>query len=111
MKVSKKDLRELYRQMGLIECQTEVQEKNGTLVFFDDVANCKFIFRRYSNPRVEYLSTKTNSVQSYEILKNVEYHRISYKMIYTISVIQSRKIKGVKDRTKIALDIFQKLIK
>lgn len=111
MKVSKKDLRELYRQMGLIECQTEVQEKNGTLVFFDDVVNCKFIFRRYSNPRVEYFSTKTNSVQSYDILKDVDIQRISYKMIYAIPSIQKRQIKGVKDRTKLALDIFQKLIK
>ncbi len=111
MKASKKDLRVLYSRMGLIECQTKNQEKNDTLVFFDDVANCKFIFRPHSNPRVEYFSTKTNSIQSYEFLKDIAYHKISYKMLMAIPLIQKRKIKGVKDRTKIALDIFQKLIK
>lgn len=105
-----KTIEKIYTQMGLQKCQTPLQEQYGTLVFFDPVANCKFVFRLRSSPRVEYFSGKTESIQSYVMFES-ESNSIKEKMLLAIPYIQKRQIKGLKERTRVALDIFQHLIK
>lgn len=91
-------------KMGLVDVTTKNQEKNGTRVFFDDVANCNYIFRQFSAPRVEYFSTVTNTIQSYRMFEPTG-SSINDDMKEAIPFIVNRKIRGVKERANTVIRI------
>jgi hypothetical protein len=91
-----------FSKIGLVDVTTKRQKNNGTLVFFDDVANCNYIFRQRSSPRVEYRSTKTNTIQTYKMFDSDGYD-IKDDMNKAIPYILNRKIRGVKEKTTVVL--------
>lgn len=98
----------IFEKMNMVDISTEAQINNGTFSFFDKEANCNFVFRQSSSPRVEYFSTKTNTVQSYKLFGG---ERILHKDMKTaIPYIVNRKVKGTKERARIAMEIAMKLM-
>jgi len=101
-------IEKIYKQMGLVEVTTKEQSGNGTRSFFDNDANCNFIFRQFSAPRVEYFSPKTNTVQSYKMFEP-NGANIKEDMQEAIPYIVNRKVKGVRERAKIAMNLATRL--
>jgi hypothetical protein len=99
----------LYKKMGLVEVTNSKQRKNGTRVFFDSIANCNFIFRQFSSPRVEYFSNTTRSIQSYRMFEPTGM-TITEDMNEAIPYIVNRKVKGVQERAQSAFRIASSLI-
>lgn len=112
MKNSKKQptaIETTYKKIGLVEVTTPIQRSNGTRAFFDRTANCNFIFRQFSSPRIEYFSEVTNSVQSYKMF-DPSGKNINEDMKEAIPYIVNRKMRGMKERTESALKIVSRLI-
>jgi hypothetical protein len=109
-KVSKKQMISIYEKMGLINISSERESLNGTLKFYDEISQCNFIFRKWSNPRVEYVSEKTNTIQSYDLFRDEDITSISEKMVTAIPYISNRKVKAAYRRSLYALDITKNLI-
>jgi hypothetical protein len=101
-------IEKIYKKMGLVEVSTKEQVSNGTRSFFDTDANCNFVFRQFSAPRVEYFSPKTNSVQSYKMFEP-NGANVREDMQEAIPYIVNRKIKGVRERAKIAMNLATRL--
>jgi hypothetical protein len=101
-------IEQLYKKLGLVEVTTPRQKRNGTVVFFDDQSNRNYIFREYSDPRVEYVSSKTRTLQSYRLFELGE--SLKDDMRTAIPFIVRRKVSTTKERAKIALDIAARII-
>jgi len=105
---------ELFKKMGLVETSTNVQIDHGTYKFHDKIGNCNYIFRIFSNPRVEYYSDKTRSIQSYALFKSknnwASDNKVANDMRDAIPYIVNRKVKGISRRAQLAMDIAQKII-
>ena len=99
---------DVFEKMNMVDISTDAQMGNGTYAFFDKEANCNFVFRQSSSPRVEYFSTKTNTVQSYKLFNGEGY--LHKDMKTTIPYIVNRKVKGTKERARIAMEIAMKLM-
>jgi hypothetical protein len=99
----------IYKKMGLVEVTNSNHRKNGTRVFFDSVANCNFIFRQFSSPRVEYFSETTRSIQSYRMFEPTGMTIVD-DMKEAIPYIVNRKVKGVQERAHSAIRIASSLI-
>lgn len=110
MKVTKRNAIAIYEKMGLVNITTEREANNGTLKFYDEISQSNFIFRKYSNPRIEYVSEKTNTIQSYDLFRDEDITSISEKMVKAIPYITNRKVKAAFRRSLYALDITKKLI-
>ena len=91
-KINKKQMIAIYEKMGLINITTERESENGTLKFYDEISQCNFIFRKWSNPRVEYISEKTNTNQSYDLFRDETVTSMSEKMVTAIPYIANRKV-------------------
>lgn len=114
-KVSKKQMIKLYEKMGLIDVTTDRQEENGTLSFYDEVSQSNYVFRKFSPPRIEYISEKTNTLQSYALTKNYEGsvfepQDIADDMLNCLPKIVNRKVKSAYKRSLIAMDISKNIV-
>lgn len=98
----------IFEKMNMVDISTDAQMGNGTYAFFDKEANCNFVFRQNSSPRVEYFSTKTNTVQSYKLFNGEG--SLHKDMKTSIPYIVNRKVKGIKERARISMDIAMKLM-
>jgi hypothetical protein len=110
-KVSKREMISLYEKMGLVEVTSMTEENNGTVKFFDETSQSNYIFRKYSAPRVEYISDKTNTIQSYAL---IETHNCSETlaedMLKVLPKIVNRKVKSAYKRSLIAINISKNLV-
>jgi hypothetical protein len=98
-----------FKKIGLRDVSTKTQEKNGTRVYFDDDANCNYIFRQFSAPRIEYFSNISNSIQSYKMFEPTG-SSIKDDMKEAIPYIINRKLRGVRERAQAAIRIAAAII-
>ena len=98
-----------FKKIGLREVSTNTQKKNGTRVYFDIDANCNYIFRQFSAPRIEYFSEITDSVQSYKMFEPTG-SSIKDDMKEAIPYIVNRKVRGIRERAQSAFRIASAII-
>jgi len=109
--ISKFQVKKIYSKMGLIEITTKRERSNGTIKFYDETSQSNYIFRESSAPRVEYMSEKTGSLQSYALIRDQFTANMAADMMLVIPTITNRKVKAAFERSIIAMDISKNLVK
>jgi transposase len=109
--ITKFEAKKIYKKMGLIDVTTNREKSNGTIKFFDETSQSNYIFRENSAPRLEYLSEKTGTIQSYSLIKDRFSDNMASNMMMVIPTITNRKVKSAFERSIIAMDISKTLVK
>jgi hypothetical protein len=109
MKKSNSVIERVYRKMHMEEITSSIQKRNGTRHFMDGHSGHEYIFRQFSAPRVRYWSDVTNSWQSYKLF-NPSGIGIREDMKEAIPYIVNRKVDGVRNQAKHAINLASRLL-
>jgi hypothetical protein len=110
MSLTKKQMKSIYEKIGLIDISSKTERKNGTVKFFDETSQRNYIFRENSAPRVEYLSDKTKTIQSYALISTRYTENIEENMLMVLPTVTNNQVKSAYKRSLIALDISKNLV-